>query len=110
MMRCAPERFDGERKERAHLARGRGNLFRQVFVRAEELEGAPACRLGLFEVARDVGGRGKRLGQSPLEGVVPEIDGDAAEGLLDGGGRAQEVLAAGVDGEGARAGLARGCQ
>ena len=101
-MRGARQRLDGEREERPHLARGRGNLFGEVFVRAQKLEGAQTRRLGLFEIALNVFGSRQSLGQSPLEGVVPEIDGDAAEGLFDGGGRTEKVLAAGVDGEGAR--------
>src|SRR5215207_11501321 len=108
VVRGARQRLDGEREERPHLARGRRYLPGEVFVGAQELEGAQARRLGLFEVARHRIGRGQRLGQSPLEGVVPEVDGDAAEGLLDGGGRAQEVLAAGVDREGARGRPPRG--
>src|SRR5215207_5132619 len=108
VVRGARQRLGGEREERPHPARRHRYLFAEVSVGAQEFEGAQARRLGLFEVARHVLGRRQGLGQSPLEGVVPEVDGDAAEGLLDGGGRAQEVLAAGVDGEGARGGLALG--
>src|ERR1043165_5078749 len=83
MMRCALQRFQEQGEDGFHLTRRRGNLFLQIFIAAEKCEAAPACRFDFIEIFNDARRCVQRFGQRPLEGVIPEIRGDAAESLLD---------------------------
>src|SRR5947209_3332326 len=84
MMRGAHERFNQQRAERLPLARGDGNLFRQIVVARKEREAALPCGFDLVQILNDARWRAQCFGQRPLKRVIPQIRRDAAESLLDG--------------------------
>lgn len=99
MMRRAHERVAEHIEERLHGAGWRGYLSREVSVGAKEREGAAARLFNFRKIACDIIGRGQSFGQSPLEGVIPEIYRYAARRLLDCRRRAQDVFADRVNGK-----------
>ena len=93
-MRGACERFQDQGKERFRSSRRNRYLFQEHAIICEKFEGVLPRRFNFFQILFNFGGGRERFRQRPFKGIIPEARADAAEGLLDGGGAAKEMLAA----------------
>jgi len=91
MMPCAPQSVQQKRQKLSASGR-RHDLFRKIVIAFKRTKGVAARNLNLIQIFSYLSRGIQRLRQRPLKGIVPEIRGEAAEGLLDHRGASQDLF------------------